>query len=174
MTLSQLHTLLPALEPIVPTFSPREGRSLLRDATKLFQMSQSMSELMREVYGFTLALRDSSLQGGGRGVFVSSGRVPEKHIVGLYPGEARCGVVTHMFPFQAFAIRIKNLVGKNCAYLLYRFLLKLSIKCMQMFLFGCGAGNKTACLAPVTRMLPVSLEPPGRFFKVIKGVQAFL
>ena len=80
-------------------------------------MSQSMSELMREVYGFTLALRDSSLQGGGRGIFVSSGRVPEKHIVGLYPGEAGCGVVAHMFPFQAFAIRIKNLIAKialNC------------------------------------------------------------
>ena len=109
VALSQLHTLLKALEPIVPTFSPREERALLHDATKLFQMSQNTSELMGEVYGFTLALRKSSLQDGGRGVFVSSGTVPEKHIVGLYPGEGRDG--DWYVPVKAFVTEPTPLIG---------------------------------------------------------------
>ena len=43
------------------------------------------------MYGFSLALRTSELQGGGSGVFVSSGVVPEGHIVGLYPGRFPSG-----------------------------------------------------------------------------------
>lgn len=109
VALSQLHTLLKALEPIVPTFSPREQRALLHDATKLFQMSQNTSELMGEVYGFTLALRKSSLRDGGRGVFVSSGTVPEKHIVGLYPGEGRDG--DSYVPVKAFVTEPTPLIG---------------------------------------------------------------
>lgn len=41
---------------------------------------------MREIWGYSLELRQSDLKGGGIGVFVSSGSVPENHLVGLYPG----------------------------------------------------------------------------------------
>ena len=41
---------------------------------------------MREMFGFSLEVCGSRLEGGGRGVVVREGRVPSGHLVGLYPG----------------------------------------------------------------------------------------
>ena len=44
-------------------------------------------ELMKEVWGFTVERCTSSIAGGGRGVKVTAGHVPEGTVTSLYPGE---------------------------------------------------------------------------------------
>ena len=86
---SQLTSLLQALDNTVPHISPWELRQLIRDPSWLQGLTHETSRVMSDVYGFLLELQESRLPGGGRGVFVSSEgkeEVPEGHIVGLYPG----------------------------------------------------------------------------------------
>lgn len=44
------------------------------------------ADILLQKWGFTIEVRPSLILGGGRGVFVTQGRVSQGQIVGLYPG----------------------------------------------------------------------------------------
>ena len=93
LALEQLHSLLLKLDHVIPaTTTAREwDKLLLQDRDQAARFSKQASEAMESLYGFRLELRASLLEGGGRGVFVSTGgAAPKDHIVGLYPGVCVC------------------------------------------------------------------------------------
>ena len=64
----------------------REYRKLLQSPEQLRLLHVRGTQVLHEVFGFSLELSASRLEGGGRGVMVGRGRVPEGHLIGLYPG----------------------------------------------------------------------------------------
>ena len=95
LSLSQLAKLLESLEKKIPQLSIRECRTILKQPADLIDLATHGQRVMKDAFGFELTLRDSCLVGGGKGVFVSGGEVPNGHIVGLYPGELHTHTHTH-------------------------------------------------------------------------------
>ena len=72
----------------------KEWQSILKQPEELAKLANRGKDVMREVYQFELVLRESRLEGGGRGVFLK-GAVSKGQIVGLYPGELNTHTHTH-------------------------------------------------------------------------------
>ena len=78
----------------MPRYSVKEYRNLLQKPAELHALHSRGVQVMADVFGFSLELCVSQLEGGGRGVVVREGTVPLGHLVGLYPGmngSAICG-----------------------------------------------------------------------------------
>ena len=97
--LTHLSSLLQHLNSELPQHTVKEYRQLLRQPEKLRALHTRGREVMRELFGFSLEVCGSQLEGGGRGVVVREGGVPSGHLVGLYPGT----LVFVIFVIQASA-----------------------------------------------------------------------
>lgn len=84
--LTQLSSLTQALDEALPTYAVKEYRTLLRRHDELRSLHMNGVKVMADVFGFSVEVCRSRLEGGGRGVVVRRGRVPLGHLVGLYPG----------------------------------------------------------------------------------------
>ena len=87
LALAQLTQLVENLDKEIPELSVKEWRSILKQPEEMAKLARCGRDVMREVFQFELTLKESHLEGGGRGVFLSKGRAPKGQIVGLYPGE---------------------------------------------------------------------------------------
>lgn len=84
--LTQLSSLMQALDVALPRYSVKEYRTLLRKPDELRTFYVKGMKVMADVFGFSVEVCGSKLEGGGRGVLVRGGRVPLGHLVGIYPG----------------------------------------------------------------------------------------
>ena len=84
--LAQLIKLVERLDKEIPPLSVKEWQGALKQPENLVKLVNQGRDVMKEVFQFELLLKESCLEGGGRGVFVSNGEVSEGQIVGLYPG----------------------------------------------------------------------------------------
>ena len=87
LALSQLTQLVEHLDKEIPELSVKEWQSVLKQLEEMEKLACYGRDVMREVFQFELTLKESRLEGGGRGVFLSKGRASKGQIVGLYPGE---------------------------------------------------------------------------------------
>ena len=85
--LSQLIQLVENLNKEIPELSVKEWQSVLKQPEEMAKLARCGRDVMREVFQFELTLKESRLEGGGRGVFLSKGRASQGQIVGLYPGK---------------------------------------------------------------------------------------
>ena len=85
--LAQLVSLLTHLDQTLPPSTPRSARQMLGSEKRLQDLQERGRETLLEEFGFCLEVCASRLEGVGRGVAVSQGRVPSGHLVGLYPGK---------------------------------------------------------------------------------------
>lgn len=94
--ITQLSFLMQALDVALPRYTVKEYRTLLRKPDELHTFHVKGMKVMADVFGFSVEVGRSRLEGGGRGVLVTGGRVPLGHLVGIYPGRdcCVCGGVT--------------------------------------------------------------------------------
>ena len=93
--LSQVTKLVESLDKEIPQLSVKEWQSILKQPEEVVQLAHRGKDIMRDVFQFELALKESLLEGGGRGVFLTKGAVLKGQIVGLYPGELHTHTHTH-------------------------------------------------------------------------------
>ena len=88
--LAQLSALLTRLDKTLPRGSVKDTRRLLGNRERLRALHERGRAGLWEEFGFCVDVCDSRLEGGGRGVVVSEGKVPTGHLVALYPGMHLC------------------------------------------------------------------------------------
>lgn len=86
---SQLRALLESLSHTHPNLSVVEQRRLLSRSSDMARLVLEARKEMKRLFGFALRLKESLIEGGGRGVFVTrdSGAVCPGQLIGLYPGD---------------------------------------------------------------------------------------
>ena len=84
--MKQLLTILTELDHTLPSMTHKSLNKLIKNKSEFNSLKLQANETIFKICGYQLAVKQSQLPNGGKGVFVIKGTVLKGQLVALYPG----------------------------------------------------------------------------------------